>query len=151
MRRHESLTPLTHDHHHALVQVRRLRAAADGSDDDRRVVAMEFLEFFHSDTIPHFREEEEAVFPLVVEDGDMRGTLERVMMQHLRIHSLVGKLEAECEQASPEPGTLSKLAATLEHHVRFEEKVVFPLIEERAANAALESVLLRPRQRKVAV
>lgn len=147
MRRHEPLIPLTRDHYHALVQVRRLRAAAEGSEDDRRTAAKQFLDFFHTDTIHHFREEEEVVFPLVVEAHDVREILERVMMEHLYIHALVNKLQAEFEEAVPTRDPLVTLASALENHVRFEEKVVFPLIEQRVGGPALEAVALRPRDR----
>jgi iron-sulfur cluster repair protein YtfE (RIC family) len=148
MKRHASLIPLTHDHHHALAQVRKLKLAATGTDDDRRTAAKLFLEFFHGDTIEHFREEEEVVFPLVVRVAEARGTLERVMIQHLHIHSLVHQLQTESEQAVPTPETLLRLAATLERHVRFEEKIVFPLIESFVGQL-LEAVSLRPRVRAV--
>ena len=150
MRRHEALLPLTHDHHHALVQVRRLRSAAKGSADERGAAAKGFLEFFYSDTIQHFREEEEVVFPLVVEDESMRTILEGVMVQHLFIHAAVRKLDAECEGGSPDPTTLLGLADTLERHVRFEEKVVFPEIQERVAKEAMDSIELAPRHRTLA-
>jgi iron-sulfur cluster repair protein YtfE (RIC family) len=147
MRRHDSLIPLTHDHHHALVQVKRLRAAASGSGEQKGAAATGFLSFFHDDTIHHFREEEEVVFPLVVEVDELRDVLERVMMEHLVIHSLVGKLTHEAEASGPTSDTLGRIATTLEDHVRFEERVVFPAIEEHAGGAGLEGVALRPRQR----
>lgn len=147
MKRHASLIPLTHDHHHALVQVRKLKSAAAGTDDDRRSAAKRFLEFFHTDTIKHFREEEEMVFPLAVEAAEARGTLERVMMQHLHIHALVHWLHRESEEGDPTPETLVGLATTLERHIRFEEKVVFPLIETIVEGSSLDAVSLRARVR----
>jgi iron-sulfur cluster repair protein YtfE (RIC family) len=145
MRRHDSLIPLTHDHHHALVQAKKLRTAAEGQDEGRLAASKEFLEFFHRDTIQHFREEEEVVFPMVVDEQDLRGTLERVMMDHLHIHALVRRLAAECEGGIPRTETLLELASTLEGHVRLEEKVLFPQIEERAGD--LESISLAQRRR----
>jgi iron-sulfur cluster repair protein YtfE (RIC family) len=147
MKRHESLIPLPHDHHHTLVQVRRLRAAVEGSDADRLVAADEFLELFRTDTINHFREEEEVVFPLVVDDGDMRGALEQVMLEHLHVHALVRGLGAQRERGTVEPATLLRLATTLEGHVRFEEKVLFPQLQERVSPEALEGLALAPRER----
>lgn len=147
MRRHNTLIPLTHDHHHALAQVRKLRSAASGSEDGRRSAAKLFLEFFHSDTIKHFREEEEIIFPFVVEAAEARGTLEQVMIQHLRIHALVHKLHRESEESVPSPETLLWIAESLEEHVRFEEKVVFPMIETMVEERDLDAVTLRPRDR----
>jgi hemerythrin-like domain-containing protein len=146
MKRHASLIPLTHDHHHALAQVRKLKWAATGTDDDRRTAAKLFLEFFHGDTVEHFHEEEEVV-PLVVGAAEARGTLERVMIQHLHIHALVRQLQSESEEAYPTPETLLRLAATLERHVRFEEKVVFPMIETIVGGSSLDAISLRARVR----
>lgn len=67
MRRHDALIPLTHDHHHALARARRLRlAAASENGEEQRAAAEEFVEFFEGDSVLHFREEEEILFPLVI-------------------------------------------------------------------------------------
>lgn len=147
MRRHDALIPLTHDHHHALAQVRKLKSAANGADDDRSAGAKRFLEFFGSDTIAHFREEEEVVFPLVVDAPQVRETLERVVMQHLSIHAHVQLLQHVSENGPPTPETLLEIAGELERHIRFEEKVVFPLIESIVGGTRLAVVKLARRAR----
>ena len=58
MKRDPSLVPLSHDHHHALVQARRLREGAEPGAS--------FLRFFSEETIRHFCEEEERLFPALV-------------------------------------------------------------------------------------
>lgn len=146
MKRHNKLIPLSHDHHHALAQVRKLKAVSSGTDDERRSAAKRFLEFFHADTIRHFREEEEVVFPLVVEAAEIRGTLERVVIEHLHIHALVHRLQSESEEGVPTPKTLLRTAESLERHIRFEEKVVFPLIETIAGDPGLDAISLGARQ-----
>lgn len=146
MKRHSALIPLTHDHHHALTQVRKLRLAAKGTDDDRLGKAKQFLDFFHTDTLKHFREEEEVIFPFVADVAEAREALERVMIQHLQIHSLVHSLKGEVEEGISRPETLLRIAGRLEEHIRFEEKVVFPLIES-IVGADLGSVTLAPRER----
>ena len=146
MKRHAALIPLTHHHHHALTQVRKLRVAAKGTDGDRLGRAKKFLDFFHSDTLKHFREEEEVIFPLVADVVEAREALERVMIQHLQIHSLVHSLEGEVEDGISRPETLLRIAVRLEEHIRLEEKVVFPLIET-IVGADLGSVTLLTRER----
>lgn len=147
MKRHEALIPLTHDHHHALAQVRQLRLAAKGTDQERRSRSALFLSFFRDDTIKHFREEEEIVFPLLIEAAEAREPLARAMLEHLRIHSLVRTLEREVEQGDPTPDIMVRVAECLESHIRFEEKSLFPLIESTAGEAGLDSVTLSPRDR----
>ena len=146
MKRHDGLIPLTHDHHHALVHAKALKRAAGESDDERLSAAGRFLDFYEHDTLLHFREEEEIVFPLVVDEAEAEPVLGRLMMEHLRIHALVRKLRRETTSGSPTPDTLSDIGSLLEQHVRFEEKTVFPLIERLAASA-LEGVELAERDR----
>lgn len=134
MKRHDSLIPLTHDHHHALAALRRLRLAADKGAEDRAAQTAEFLEFFRTDTIAHFRVEEEEVFPLIVDAPEANGTLEQVLVEHLRIHAAVRSLREELDGGAPTSGAMTRVASLLENHIRFEEKIVFPIIETIAGD-----------------
>ena len=145
-KRHDSLLPLTHDHHHALVEVRKLKAAAAASAEERNTQADEFIHFFDSDTINHFREEEEVVFPLVADEPEVEPVLAQAMMDHLRIHAQVHGLRGQMGVGTPTAETLSALATSLEAHIRFEEKTVFPLIEG-LVHSELSEVSLAPRER----
>ena len=139
--RHDALIPLTHDHHHALAHARRLRLAATGSDEERGAEVSAFLDFYRADTLLHFREEEEVIFPLLIDVEEAQEPLSRLMMEHLRIHALVHDLEVGAD-----PSTMKTLAETLENHIRFEEKTLFPMVE-RCAESSLGSVSLAPRSR----
>jgi iron-sulfur cluster repair protein YtfE (RIC family) len=129
MKRHESLIPLTHDHHHALAQARQLKLAANADGAERLERSEEFLRFYDTDTLTHFHQEEETVFPLAIDDAEAMPLLERAMMEHLRIHAAVSLLRHETEGAGSAAGTMMKLAELLEDHIRFEEKELFPLLE----------------------
>lgn len=146
MKRNEHLMPLTHDHHHALVQARRLKLAAGEAPEQRLEAGRGFLDFYERDTLLHFREEEEVVFPLVVGHEEAEAPLTRLLLEHLRIHALVGRLRTETDAGEPSTVTLSELSTTLEQHVRFEEKTMFPLIERLVA-PALDGVELAERDR----
>ena len=65
MKRHRALIPLSHDHHEALVAARRLRHGADAPEPIAAATA--FLAFFAASAVPHFREEEELLFPRVAD------------------------------------------------------------------------------------
>lgn len=146
-RRHESLIPLTHDHHHALAQARRLKAAAN--DDVRKLLGQcqVFLDFFESDTVNHFREEEEVLFPLAVRDERAVPLLRRVMMEHLEIHALVAALATQVTEGNPASQNAIELAGALETHIRFEEGHLFPLLEEVIDEEQLRAIPLRDRER----
>ena len=144
MKRHERLIPLTHDHHHALAQARHLRMGAEAELDERIAALRRFVDFYESDALLHFREEEEMVFPLVVDRPEAEPGLTRLMMEHLRMHALVRVLRGQAD--CPAAGTMNELATMLEGHIRFEEKTLFPLVERLAASE-LGDVELAPRNR----
>jgi iron-sulfur cluster repair protein YtfE (RIC family) len=147
-KRHPALIPLTHDHHHALAQARRMRIAA-GSQDEAELLerSREFFSFFQHETLIHFREEEEIVFPLVA--GDERATplLTEVLLQHLRLHHLVALLGAQIEEGRVSADAAGELADSLEGHIRLEENKVFPLLEQIIPEDRLRAVALPPRSR----
>ena len=147
MKRDPALVPLTSDHHHALAQARRLRRAAAGEAVPRHEAATAFVAFFDAGTIPHFREEEELLFPLLVEAAQaVPEVLERVLVEHVQIHALLRQVRAGVLAGSVEPGLMRQVAERLEAHIRLEEKELFPLIEEAVPAPALAELALRARR-----
>jgi iron-sulfur cluster repair protein YtfE (RIC family) len=145
-KRHPGLIPLTHDHHHALAQARRLRIAAEGGNEEELLArSREFFQFFHDDTITHFREEEEIVFPLAV--GDERATplLTQITLEHLQLHHLVALLGAQIGAGVISADAARRLAVALESHIRLEEGKVFPLLEQMVPGDRLDTLALSPR------
>ena len=138
MRRHPALRPLSHDHHHGLVEARRLRQAADGELAARREAAATFLRFYSSETIRHFREEEEALFPLLVEQPDPADhLLIRALREHQRLHALVERLDRAAAAGDPRPELMRELGELLDSHIRFEERTLFPFVESTVAEERL--------------
>ena len=136
MKRHEALIPLSHDHHHALVEARRLRRAAGGADATGAASA--FLRFFADESIRHFRDEEERLFPMVVDVEETREPIIQALLEHQRLHALAAQLRRLVEDGSDPSDVMRELGELLEAHVRHEERVVFPLIEATADPAALD-------------
>lgn len=149
MRRHDALIPLTHDHHHALARARRLRLAAVSEDgEEQRAAAEELVEFFERDSLLHFREEEEILFPLVIDRADApTELLSTLLLEHVRMHRLVGRLRAELEEGAPAPETLQAIGELLAAHIRAEEGELFPLMERMVSEEDLRSIRLAPRER----
>lgn len=135
MRRHEKLIPLSHDHHHVLKQVRGLRAASKGDDNERAEAAREFVKFHADESIRHFREEEEVFFPLVVDEPDVAEPLAEALEEHQQLHALARQWGSDPETA-PGADEMVRIATLLEGHVRREEKVIFPIIERVLAGQA---------------
>jgi hemerythrin-like domain-containing protein len=146
-RRHDALVPLTHDHHHALHNLRLLLQAADEGTEERVAAALAFAEFFASHSVQHFREEEEEIFPLVIRlpDAPAEG-ITRIVSEHVMLHALVRELREQAAAGEASPETMNELAALLRQHIRFEEDELFPTIE-RIAAGPLETVRLSVRDR----
>jgi quercetin dioxygenase-like cupin family protein len=132
VKRHPALIPLSHDHHHALVEARRLRRSAEEAADPADA-AEAFAAFFAGVTVPHFREEEEQLFPLVAGSEEAAPLVVQALVDHQRLHALAAQLGS----ADDHRATMVELADLLEEHVRREERELFPLIE-RLAGAQLE-------------
>jgi hemerythrin-like domain-containing protein len=132
------LIPLSHDHHHGLIEARRLRRAASRGTAERRNAAAAFFEFFARETRWHFRDEEERLFPLLVgADDTATGLLIQALLEHQQLHALAGTLQSDLAGGDVPPGAMRELAHALEQHIRFEERTLFPLIENVASDEAL--------------
>jgi hemerythrin-like domain-containing protein len=121
--------------------------AAKDPHADLLARSQEFVDFFDHETINHFRQEEEIVFPLGVGDPRADPLLGQVMVEHLQLQWLVGELGAAISRGSVERETAAELAHKLERHIRFEEGELFPLLEEVVPCERLERISLAPRNR----
>lgn len=145
MKRAAELKGLSDDHHHGLVQARRLRRAASGETDDPAEAARTFLGFWRKETSAHFRKEEEVLLPVLAQHGvdPVREPLLEMLAQHARIRGLVMQLSDEVTDGDARPETLRSIGERLEAHIRLEEREVFPMIEETLADEALKEVASR--------
>jgi hemerythrin-like domain-containing protein len=143
MKRTPELRTLSEDHHHGLVQARRLRRAAEA--DSAEAAAKGFLDFWRKDTALHFRKEEEVLLPVMARyGGDLsREPLVEMLEDHARIRALVMQLSDEAVGGTVRVETLHEVGERLEAHIRLEERVVFPLIEESLSEVALTELAAR--------
>ncbi|HET8674479.1 MAG TPA: hemerythrin domain-containing protein [Blastocatellia bacterium] len=132
-RRHESLIPLSREHHYGLMLCLRIHRGLPQHGHDEawlRAKADQAARFFASDLAPHFKAEEEALFPAM---RDFRGAselLSELLSEHRELERLAGRLggtdPAELHEA------LVRFADLLEGHIRKEEREAFPLYEKQA-------------------
>jgi hemerythrin-like domain-containing protein len=149
-KRRDALIPLTHDHHHALVRARALISVASESDDAARTHAAEsFIRFYRNDTLLHFHEEEEVLFPKLLEYvEEVPEELARVLIDHVRIHGMVARLQERLPSGAPDGRSLRELGELLRAHVRLEENQLFPLIERVVPERDLQDVSFAERHRE---
>jgi quercetin dioxygenase-like cupin family protein len=104
-----------------------------------------FLAFYAADTIEHFREEEEHLFPLYVDHGDdANELLLRALLEHQRIHALVRSLAEAAGRRSADAAVMRELGDLLQAHVRLEERELFPLIEQTVSGETLDEAGIEP-------
>jgi hypothetical protein len=123
VKRSAALTPLSHDHQHALDAALRLRRA---EPDTLRAAVDRFQEFFENEGRRHFAIEEELLLPaLPADDPEWAQASRRVMDDHAAIRATAGDV--------PTVAAARELGGRLSDHVRFEERTLFGLIERRLA------------------
>lgn len=129
-RRHDALIPLSHDHHHALAQAKRLAEAASLSEGAARARAGDdFINFYLGRMLRHFREEEELFFAPLVDHEEASDKVLRALAEHLRVHALARALMRQVTEGAADPTTMSDLSKLITAHVRFEERDLFPVVE----------------------
>lgn len=141
MRRHPSLVPLSEDHHHELVQARRLLAAAEAGDAEARLAAADaWVRTFFETTVRHFRREEEELFPLYARHAGPTPLLERILAEHMELHGLARALRTAVAAGEVDAERLLALGTLLREHVRLEERELFEEIQRVVPAAELEAL-----------
>lgn len=137
MKRDPALTDLSRDHHQALFRAMRMKRATEDDIDD---VRDDVLAFWSDHGAQHFRIEEEILLPAFATRSDPRSeAVVTVLVDHVWIRERMNRL------AQDELGLagVRELGARLEQHVRHEERVLFPLIEEALERDALATLARR--------
>ena len=142
MKRHPALVSLSEDHHHELAHARRLLRAAGAGPEERLAVASAYVDAFFTETVEHFRREEEILFPLYVRHAGSTPVLERILREHMQLHGLVRALRAQAAAGDIPPEALKALGQLLHDHVRVEERQLFEAIERIVPPAELEGMRL---------
>lgn len=132
MKRHESLIPLSHQHHDALslcvLVERSLRA--DSSPANIQKQAQKAVTFSESEGENHFQLEEEFLFPLIEQSIGGHPLLAELRDEHRQLRELAARLAR-----APEVSALQAFTKLLASHVRKEEKELFEDVQHRIPTA----------------
>lgn len=129
IKRHETLKPLSRDHHHGLLLCWKLRQGIQRKVDPQRM--MEYCVTFHKQQLlPHFALEEEAIFPIL---GNEHELVKRALTEHRRLTRLFTGTDDPLNR-------ISQIEKELEAHIRFEERVLFSEIEAVASPPDLDRI-----------
>jgi hemerythrin-like domain-containing protein len=133
LKRSEALAPLSRDHHQGLFVALTLKRADAATAAQARAA---FLEFFEHEGGAHFRAEEEVLLPAYARHGDPgRPEVVRMLVEHVELRRRAQDLAGATE---PDVAQLHELGERLEGHIRHEERVLFPMIEEALPPDELE-------------
>lgn len=128
LKRHEVLKPLSRDHHHGLLLCWKIKEGLKKQVSEDRIKSYTDY-FFTSQLRPHFKFEEQEVFPLL---GESHPLIERAMNEHRRLNELF--------KSQADKDTLLAIGKELNRHIRFEERELFMELQNSVPEEKLKQV-----------
>ena len=136
MKRDPALISLSRDHHHALFVAQKLRNA---TPQNAAAARDEFLAFWRSGGQAHFQAEEEILFPAWARRGAAdHEALVKLLVDHVELRRMAADLASDPLESVDD---LHVIGDRLHDHVRYEERVFFPLVEATLPPEDLERIL----------
>jgi len=126
MKREKFLWPLTQGHHGALLAAKKIREKlskiGEGDKPALEALGREVTEIFQRDLEPHFRGEERELLPIFAgHAGAQDEGVRKIREDHETLRALA---------RSAVKADLQRFADGLTAHVRYEEEVFFPRVEQ---------------------
>jgi len=137
MRRHESIVALSRDHHFGLLFCWKIRQGIKKQLPAERIKP--YVKYFWDNHLRlHFEEEETLLFTALQDN-----LVAQAIAEHKHIKQLVGTITG----TGPfQPDQFRALADALDKHIRFEERILFPYIEETLSEEKLTLLGKRLKQ-----
>lgn len=141
MKRHIALQPLSREHHGALLLAQLLRNDAPdyaGLPSDNDGKALYAVNFFNETLLQHF-EKEEHIF------NQCRGLahdVDSIIDQTIAEHQVLKQLFSNLNLPPASSDQLHSLGLLLNSHIRKEERILFPLLEQHCSPELLEQFRL---------
>lgn len=139
MKRHETLAPLSREHHGALILARLLQKDAPaykGLPQEPGAKAVYAVNFFTANLRQHFDKEEILLHQVKKYNSAIEILTGEIILEHLQLTALFDALP----NAKELPVALDKLGRLLEDHIRKEERILFPLIQEHCPGNVLNAI-----------
>lgn len=139
MKRHESLAPLSREHHDALILAQLLKRNAPDykglptTVTDKAVYA---VKMYHNDLKKHFDKEE----LLLGKASALDPAIARLAEEIIQEHRMLSTLFLSINKTSDQEAILNELGNELDAHIRKEERVLFPLIQKHCPEELLQEL-----------
>lgn len=131
IKRHIKLRPVSHDHHQGLLFCWKITTGLSKNIDPVRI--KKYADWFWKWHLKfHFEEEEKQILALV---HGHDSEVSRVLTEHR-------ELEALFEYPEAEPLILEVIADRLRQHIRYEERVLFRMVQEETSENELDALHL---------
>jgi iron-sulfur cluster repair protein YtfE (RIC family) len=139
MKRHEAIVPLSRDHHSSLLLAQLLRKNApvyrdmpDNAADKAKYAKLQFEAHIKK----HF-EQEETMLELAKSSYTEINTLAaEIKWEHRELTALFQSLDTTTDLES----NMDALAIALEAHIRKEERILFPLLQQHCSKQILQDI-----------
>lgn len=133
MKRNKNLVELSRDHHHGLLLGWKVRQGLKLKASEKLIA--EYVQYFtNAALVQHFKEEE-VVLLKYLPDQDIYK--QRTLQEHREFLSRVGSLDDPDKVSS---ANLLETADLLDRHIRFEERELFPYLEQALNESELAEV-----------
>jgi len=129
LKRSKELQPFSREHHHGLLLSWKIRKGFTSGVEPERIKRYAD-HFFKNSLIPHFEDEEKYVFSIL---GNEHELVKKALAEHRRLIRLF-------ENKTDISRSLSQIEEELEAHIRFEERILFPEVQEKATVRELELI-----------
>lgn len=134
LKRNISLQPLSREHHNILIAILLVKKgirkkAAPG------IMANFIGEVFTLTLHHHFRKEEQILFPIMEKHEALKEMITTIKQEHEKLTEWNHQLDIAAEEE-----TVKNLINLMEQHIRFEERKVFPAIEQNCTKEELEAI-----------
>jgi len=131
IKRNNNLVPLSKDHHSALMFCWKIRTGLKLNVETTRM--KRYVKYFwQAHMQPHFYEEETILF-VPVQDA----AVQKALNEHSDIKDQIDKIIAS---ENVQPSQLKMLADAVDNHVRYEERELFPHLENMLTEEQLKDV-----------
>ena len=135
MKREEQLQPLSHQHHNGLMAALLLKKGVE-KQADTTVMDDFILSVWDGELRNHFIKEEVYLHPHVLQIPSLMEKYEQMKTEHHQIRHAVDAIRTNGSTVEQ----ITEFYTLLEKHIRFEERDLFPFIEEQIQPEQLDEL-----------
>lgn len=139
MKRHETLAPLSREHHAALILAQLLKKGAPVYKDlptgkEEKIIYAQNM--FQNSLKEHFEKEELLIKKVQHCHADIEKLGREIMAEHQQLTEFFLSLD----KATNQEDSMDYLGNALDTHIRKEERVLFPLIQQHCTEKELQEI-----------